>query len=58
VGGAEHLQVEIKIDPAKTLGLPVAYNAKKIEKHVKLLMLDDLNLLKMLKKEKESKHPK
>ncbi len=48
------LQVQIAVDPAATVQIPVASNAKKIERGTQLVMLDDLNLLKVSKSLKEA----
>ena len=50
------VQVDITLFKDKMLGIPVAYNPGKIPKHTKLVMLDDLSLLKILSKQKEDRN--
>ena len=46
-------QIDVVLKKENVLGVPVAFNPKKIEKHCKLVMLDDMSLLKINKTEKE-----
>ena len=43
---------QVDINKDETLGIPIAYNPKSIDKHVQLVMLDDLSLVKLAKEMK------
>ena len=47
--------VDVSISKETDLGIPVATNTNKVAKHTKLVMLDDLSLLKMVKEQKPPK---
>lgn len=49
------VQVTVELTHENTIGIPVAYNPKKIAACTRLVLLDDLTLHKMAAKEKEKK---
>jgi hypothetical protein len=56
--GEAHSQMSIELTKENALQIPCISNPKKVEAHTKLIVLDDMNLLKIIKKEKEAKGSK